>query len=174
MGDQLALTEVMLHPSGLTAPDDEALYEKLIVNRAEELGWQAFKVQKLPVKRKGGGMVWMTGMKPKGWPDRTLTHPLGYILFLEVKGKRGALKPEQKVLIKDLQATMEALDSPRFQAYACWPKDWPAVERMLLRPHTDANGVSVIDTPTTEENQPCQTITRNTSTGRPSPPAPSS
>jgi hypothetical protein len=123
----------------VTAPDDEARYEKLIVRRALELGWIDFHVERVPVRRPGTSKtVWMTPTNRKGWPDRTLMHPDGWVLILEVKGKDGVLKPEQRDVLKVLQEVGKHTGE-RFAAFAVWPRDWPAVEQWLMKPHRASN-----------------------------------
>lgn len=127
----------------VTAPDDEAGYEALIRARANECGWSDWKMRKVPMRRPGvGHTTWLTPTSRPGFPDLFLVHPAGWVLMLEVKGKGGSLKPEQRELIQMLQATADAIGDQRFAAYAVWPKDWPAVERHLARPAESGRAVS--------------------------------
>lgn len=131
------LPDTQLAMAGVVqAPDDEKGYERLIRNRAERWGWMVMKVGKTPVVSKGK-RYWITATSLAGWPDLTLIHPLGWLLFLEVKGKAGSPSPEQRDIIRAMQATADRSNG-RLGAYIVYPKDWPVVEAMLTRPANQA------------------------------------
>jgi hypothetical protein len=112
---------------------DEKRYERQIRERAEHHGWMVMKVGKTPVVNKGK-KFWITATSLKGWPDLTLMHPDGWLLFLEVKGENGSPSAEQKIVMRALQRAASRTATAHFQAFVVWPKDWPLVERLLARP----------------------------------------
>jgi len=136
---QLAMAGVV------TAPDDEKSYERLIRNRADRWGWMVMKIGKTPVVSKGK-RYWITATSIP-WPDLSLVHPLGAVMFLEVKGKSGRPSDEQVAIIQGMQKAGLA-------AYIVYPRDWPAVERMLARPASQAAPGGSISTADEQPSQP--------------------
>lgn len=118
---------------GLVAPLDEKSYEKLIVKEGAALGWTLNKVRRTPIKR-GGRTIWITPTTVKGWPDLVAVHPAGYVLFLEVKGDKGPLKPEQKELAQLLQPGLNHTPDGRIGWYVVYPADWPKLHALLSLP----------------------------------------
>lgn len=125
---------------------DEKRFERQIRDRAGVHDWMVMKVGKTPVVSRGK-KFWITATSLRGWPDLTLVHPLGWLMFLEVKGEAGSPTPEQRMLMKALQ--MVAAHSPRVEAAIVYPKDWQVIERLLARP---APGGNITAPPTTTDD----------------------
>lgn len=123
----------------------EAQFQALVISTAKTYGWLVMHVRRSMVGQ-GQSRRWVTATSLDGWPDLTLIHPRGYLLFLELKAQKGYPSDEQIVVMRALQSVASRLGSDDYtvRAYIVRPSDWPAVERMLCRPSTTlAKGASV-------------------------------
>ena len=79
----------------------EIEFEKAVVELAHMFGWQVASFR--PAQT---GKGWRTPVKydGKGYPDLTLIHPTGRIVFAELKAAKGRPSPEQSDWILSLCA----------------------------------------------------------------------
>ena len=59
-----------------------------------------------------------------GYPDLTLIHPDGRLVYAELKTATGKVRPEQRAVI-------DALRRGGHQAFIWRPDDWPAVQAVI-------------------------------------------
>ena len=135
--------------SGLTAllitpESSEADLQRETIALAVAQGWLVMHVLRSKVGR-GGHDFWVTntaivdpdGAMNKGWPDLTLIHPSGRLLFLELKGPRGVPSPEQLKIMRLLQ-TVQRFSFGRVKAYVVKPREWASIVRLLEGPNRKA------------------------------------
>lgn len=95
--------------------------QEAVIELAHLFEWKVAHFR--PAKTSKG---WRTAVEAdgKGWPDLTLVHERGVVLFREIKGEREALKPEQKQWGEWLTAAGAN--------YAVWrPKDMDLIKHVL-------------------------------------------
>lgn len=70
----------------------EIEFEQAVVDLAHMFGWRVASFRPA-----GTGKGWRTPVKydGKGYPDLTLVHPTGYIIFAEMKSDKGRTSPDQ-------------------------------------------------------------------------------
>lgn len=117
----------------------EIEFEKAVVDLAHMFGWRVASFR--PAQT---GKGWRTPVKydGKGYPDLTLIHPTGHIVFAELKASKGAPSPEQDawlLLLSGCAAQInEWLDEPvmperrdRVQCFLWKPKDAKQIADVL-------------------------------------------
>lgn len=108
----------------------EIEFEKAIVELAHMFGWMVASFR--PAQT---GKGWRTPVKydGKGYPDLTLAHPNGSIIFAEIKADAGRLSEEQKHWGFILTAAGRCNSGqPTPVSYFVWrPKDLPEITRIL-------------------------------------------
>lgn len=128
----------------ITAESSEADLQRETIRVAVDNGWLVMHVLRSKVGRNGHDF-WVTntsivdsdGPMNKGWPDLTLIHPSGRLLFLELKGPRGTPSPEQLKIMALLQ-TVSKFSFGRVKAYVVKPREWAAILRLLEGPNRKA------------------------------------
>lgn len=103
----------------------EIEFEQAVVDLAHTFGWRVAGFR--PARTQHG---WRTPVKydGKGWPDLTMVHPSGRIIFAELKTDRGALSAEQAewadTFVAAIAADRRALGVPSMVEYHVWrPRD---------------------------------------------------
>lgn len=110
-------------------PTTEKELQQRVTKLAKEWGW---KVNHTYRARLEDG-TWRTTTTAVGWPDLLLVHATwGRILVLELKGPKGKVEPDQARWIGAFQAV--GREAPGVvEAFVAYPKDWPAISRLLTR-----------------------------------------
>lgn len=103
----------------------EAEFQAQVVQLAGLCGWRVMHVRK-SIGRRGGKSAWQTTTSIKGWPDLFLYHPgRGLHFAAELKSDDGPVSAEQKTVLAELNRA-------GCPAVVWRPKDWDAVEMMLV------------------------------------------
>lgn len=89
----------------------EADFQRTVVDAARTLGWQVYHT------------TYSVG-SDRGYPDLTLAHPNHGMLWLELKGPRGKVYPEQ-------QEWIDFLNLAGQKAYILRWDQWDVVEALL-------------------------------------------
>lgn len=113
--------------------ETEAMFADWLDQARQLGGWTATHFR--PARSAGGYVTAITG--DKGFPDWTLVHPDGRLIFAELKGARGQVTPEQRSWL-DLLAHSAVTETPArtlFSFDVClWrPDDKPEIEAVLVR-----------------------------------------
>lgn len=107
----------------------ETEFQDQIVSAANQLGWHAVHFRRAQVRQ--GRYATPIAYDGKGYPDLTLFHPKGYILFVEVKAKYRKLEPEQKVWAERLDTCIANLGTDRVAYFVVDPRQWDDVVAIL-------------------------------------------
>ena len=117
--------------------DAEIVFEQKIVDIAHMHGWKVASFRQAGSPHDG----YRTPVKhdAKGWPDLTLIHPNGYIIFAEIKKEKNPspYTDDQKSWGATLAATAERInewleDSPDRVFYRLWrPRDGDEIVTLL-------------------------------------------
>ena len=99
-----------------TLESSEYDFEREILKAADKLGWYRHHDHD---SRK---QDWLAD---SGYPDLTLAHRSGRLLFAELKTKRGKLTQAQEIWLEVLG------NIPSVEVYVWRPDDWPEIERVL-------------------------------------------
>lgn len=113
-------------------------FEKQLVELAHQFGWMVAGFRAAG----GGNQGWRTPVKydGKGYPDLTLIHPDGHVIFAELKRDKGSKTyPEQEqwgqVLYQVANQIAMRIDRDEWWPsvmYRLWkPKDMPEIVRIL-------------------------------------------
>ena len=105
---------------------NEADFQNAIVDLAHLYGWRA--VGHRTMRTKNG---WATGWMHdgEGWPDLTLTHSRGFVIFAELKIPPNGLSPKQEVWADHLDVLAGATERIH---YATWtPADGDEIAAYL-------------------------------------------
>jgi len=136
-------TAPRLFPEGLQLPKDRVRGQPQVKATILEKDWQATVIEALelhgylvnhvrPMLTKQG--IWKTGTSLPGWPDLTAIgrgRHLGFVLFIELKGPRTPVTPEQVTVLRELSFVEGA---------RCWllrpleGDDWESFTRWLACP----------------------------------------
>ena len=106
----------------------ETELKEAVIDLAHTFGWKCVHFR--PAQTKHG---WRTAVQGdgKGWPDLTLVHPDAWIIFAELKDKRGKLTKEQQEWKDLLWPVCEHLLMTRVRYYLWNPRDWNDIVRVL-------------------------------------------
>lgn len=97
---------------------------------ADQLGWEHVGFR--PAQTVHGYRTPGTGTMAEGWPDLTLVHPrTGRLLFVELKGHGGELRPDQRRVLAVLAAV--ALHNPLVEVHVWGPDDLEFATEVLSR-----------------------------------------
>lgn len=102
----------------------EAEFQAQVVDLFRLCGWEVLHVRR-SIGRRGGGRAWQTTTSIKGWPDLLVWHPgagLGPVA-VELKSETGALRPEQREVLRGLAAC-------GVRGHVWRPSDWAEVEAL--------------------------------------------
>lgn len=100
---------------------DEASFQATVIDAAHLQGWRVAHFR--PAMTSSG---WRTPVAAdgKGFPDLVLVRDR--VVFAELKGSSGQVRPDQR-------QWLDALQAAGVEAY-CWrPRDWDEIERTLAR-----------------------------------------
>ena len=115
----------------MTRPDDlrrlaadsqtEAELQAAVIDLGTLLGWRVMHVRRSRVRDDRHA----TATSIAGWPDTFFFHPdRGEHFVAEMKSARGQLRPEQRDVLADLEAS-------GVEVHVWRPKDWDAIEARL-------------------------------------------
>ena len=112
----------------MTPDASETELKEAIIDAAHTFGWKVVHFR--PAQTKHG---WRTPVQGdgKGWPDLTLVHTSGWIIFAELKDRRGRLTKEQNVWGAILEMTTQHMLMTRVKYFVWRPADWPNIVRTL-------------------------------------------
>jgi len=112
----------------MTPGASETELKDAIIDAAHTFGW---KVVHFRAAQTAKG--WRTPVQGdgKGWVDLTLVHTSGWIIFAELKDRKGKLTPEQNQWGAILSMVAQHLEAGRVK-YAVWrPSDWNEIIQTL-------------------------------------------
>lgn len=112
--------------------ETEAMFSEWVDQARTLGGWLATHFR--AARAAGGYVTPLTG--DKGFPDWTLVHPDGRLIFAELKGERGTLEPHQRSWLNHLaNAALPRTHAAEYGFDVClWrPADKPEIEDVLLR-----------------------------------------
>lgn len=105
-------------------------FEQAIVDIAWQFGWRVASFRSAG-GRKDGGHRTPVKYNGKGYPDLTLVHESGIVIFAEIKAERGTMSADQKVwaaTLTSVETAAESLDGPSPIRYRLWkPRDSDAI-----------------------------------------------
>jgi hypothetical protein len=107
----------------------EIEFEKQVVEVAHQFGWLVAGFRAAG----GGSQGWRTPVKydGKGWPDLTLIHVDGYVIFAELKRDKGSKIYPEQVAWGEALSLVEGRSGPSV-IYRLWkPKDLPEIVSTL-------------------------------------------
>jgi len=96
-------------------------WQKMVIDYAHLMGWH---VAHFRTAQQGKRWVTPVGADGAGFPDLCLVRER--ILFAELKGPRGVLRPDQVVWLEKIRAA-------GVEAHVWKPKDWETVVKVLAR-----------------------------------------
>lgn len=106
----------------------EAEFERAIVEMAHLFGWRVASFR--PAMSSKG---WATPVKfdGAGFPDLTLVHPDGFVVFAEIKSQSGKLSPGQVEWAETFARSSDRFGTTAVR-YRVWrPSDGDAIARLL-------------------------------------------
>ena len=106
----------------------EIEFERKIVELAHMFDWMVASFR--PAQT---GKGWRTPVKydGKGYPDLTLMHPNGQIIFAEIKAQKGRMSDDQKAWGQMIHAAGRCKASRAVQYHVWRPSDWDKIVRLL-------------------------------------------
>lgn len=98
----------------------ESVFQSDVMKAAKLCGWLAYHAKPAMVRKKDGGMRWLTAMSgDPGFPDTVLTKA-GRVWLIELKTDSGTVSDEQQAWLDELAKCK----SPFVRAFVLRPKDW--------------------------------------------------
>ena len=106
----------------------EQQFQDALVDVARLYGWRAFHAR--PAQT---GKGWRTAISydGKGFPDLTLIHPSGSVMFVECKSKKGRPSPEQEEWRTRMESMVGNVGTDRVRYYYWKPQDWDTAVEVL-------------------------------------------
>jgi hypothetical protein len=107
----------------------EAEWQSKVIDAAHLYGWAVAHFRRSKTQRADGSVFHQTavGADGKGFVDLVLVHPVGGVLFVELKAQKGRLSPEQVEWSNRL--------SRAGAKWHCWkPSQWKHVVDVLSGP----------------------------------------
>ena len=98
----------------------EAQLQQAVMDLAAIRGWEQLHLR--PAQTAKGWRVPVQGSMGKGWPDLTLVRG-SRIIFVELKGAKGTLTPDQLWVLDRLRLAAEV--------YVWKPEDWDTIVEVL-------------------------------------------
>lgn len=100
----------------------EREWQEQVIDVAHMHGWMVAHFRRVTIKN--GGHTTPVQADGAGYPDLTMAHPVGGVIFVELKAAKGRLTEEQKRWRDQLQAA-----GARW--YVWKPRDWNTVVGVL-------------------------------------------
>jgi hypothetical protein len=101
----------------------EREFQAAVMELAQLSGWETLHCR--TSMQQGRYLTATTGTMAKGWPDLVLVNwRRGLLLFVELKGDRGRVTPDQ-------ERVHEVLIAAGLEVEVWHPKDWPYIEATL-------------------------------------------
>ena len=116
---------------------EEAPFQTKVMSWADLNGWLSFNPPENLLATARSGRTYRQAIR-RGYFDLTLVHPeMARIVFAELKGESGRVRPDQVVWANAVDAVRHRLiaetgRSP-IERYLWRPSDWPEIEEVLRR-----------------------------------------